>query len=113
MNLPGLSSSGMRRLVAEGTGNSTRYLPLVGPCSAGTSNEPSLMSAATFVPLGSIAMKRILPLATGLPLSVTLPSILPRGGAGGADEQAVIIPRAAKIKRRRVKATDKWGGVGN
>src|SRR6476620_5094037 len=87
MNSPGASSLGTRTLVADGTENSTLYLPLVGPSASGTLYCPSFTLASTLVPLGSIAMKRIVPLDSGLPFSVTFPSSLPRLGSVGPRSQ--------------------------
>src|SRR5262245_56746525 len=84
---PGMSSFGTFFDCSDGTENCTWYLPLVGPCASGTLYFPSTTSDAAFVPLGSIAMNRIKPLATGLPLRLTLPSSLPRLGPAGAPEQ--------------------------
>src|SRR5258708_2478704 len=102
MNWPGMSSLGMRRLVAEGTENSTRYLPFVGPWSAGKLYLPSAMLATTFSSLGSIAMNRTNPLPTGLPLSVTLPSSLPRfGGAGPRLQPTTAVTTSSQPSQRK------------
>src|SRR5437762_3268728 len=102
-----MSSLGTFRFVAEGTLISTRYLPLVGPSAAETLYWPSLTVARTLTPPGASAMKRIVPLAPGLPLTVSLPSSLPRLGGAGPRVQA---GRKAAVTSSRMEAV-RIGGL--